>query len=610
MVTKVSVVGIQGPAGASSFDGMTDVNTSDKINESFIRWNSSTSKWESGNTIDELPGLAITSIANNDFLQYNGTAWINTPTPTFGSGITIIGTLTNIDTTTVDIDALGVMQLDAATSIDIGVGSSNVPVGIGATISETTVNDNFTVTGTTDLDGGVTVNEACNDVDFRIESADNAYMAYLDGAKNAMLFGSNTDTSSIDTPFLIDYLARTATTTVNFDRFKVGGTNAITIPSGTTTLATGAHFAEPNFTATGTITSAVTVYIAGAPSEGGTNNYALWVDAGLTKLDGNLTVDGTSALVITNITGLLTPSAGMTLSGAVDVNATTLALDGSSSMSFGIASSGIAISIGHTTSEVTVNDNLTITGDLTVNGTTTTVNTTNLLVTDKLITLNDGGGSSSAAGSGIEFEESSSVAGYIKVGAADRGVFELKTPENAGVFTIDINATETLTIAGSLNVEADSNINQDVTTDATPTFAGITTTGTHSEVQTNGATINTKSAMSELTSVSGATVTASSLIPAGANVIGVTTRITTSLGTGNGTAGYAIGDGVDADVWGSISGTSSGTTSTHADYTTNSALGVFTSANNIVLTAVGGNFNGTGAIRIVVFYQDVTAPTG
>ena len=35
---------------------------------------------------------------------------------------------------------------------------------------------------------------------------------------------------------------------------------------------------------------------------------------------------------------------------------------------------GIAISIGHATSEVTVNDNLTVTGDFTVNGTTTSVN--------------------------------------------------------------------------------------------------------------------------------------------------------------------------------------------------------------------------------------------
>ena len=36
-----------------------------------------------------------------------------------------------------------------------------------------------------------------------------------------------------------------------------------------------------------------------------------------------------------------------------------------------------AISIGHTTSETTVNDNLTVTGNLTVSGTTTTVDTTN-----------------------------------------------------------------------------------------------------------------------------------------------------------------------------------------------------------------------------------------
>lgn len=47
--------------------------------------------------------------------------------------------------------------------------------------------------------------------------------------------------------------------------------------------------------------------------------------------------------------------------------------------------SGIAISIGHTTSEVTVNDNLTVTGDLTVNGTTTSVNQTQIDVTNAFV---------------------------------------------------------------------------------------------------------------------------------------------------------------------------------------------------------------------------------
>jgi len=47
--------------------------------------------------------------------------------------------------------------------------------------------------------------------------------------------------------------------------------------------------------------------------------------------------------------------------------------------------SGIAIAIGHSTSEVTFGDNVTVTGDFTVNGTTTTIATTNLTVTDPLV---------------------------------------------------------------------------------------------------------------------------------------------------------------------------------------------------------------------------------
>ncbi len=47
--------------------------------------------------------------------------------------------------------------------------------------------------------------------------------------------------------------------------------------------------------------------------------------------------------------------------------------------------SGIAVSIGHTTSEVTVNDNLTVTGDLTVNGTTTSVNQVEIDVTNAFV---------------------------------------------------------------------------------------------------------------------------------------------------------------------------------------------------------------------------------
>jgi len=67
--------------------------------------------------------------------------------------------------------------------------------------------------------------------------------------------------------------------------------------------------------------------------------------------------------------------------------------------------SGIAINIGHGTSEVTIGDNLTVTGNLTVNGTTTTINSTTQTVDDPVITL----GGDTAPGSddnkdrGVEF---------------------------------------------------------------------------------------------------------------------------------------------------------------------------------------------------------------
>lgn len=119
--------------------------------------------------------------------------------------------------------------------------------------------------------------------------------------------------------------------------------------------------------------------------------------------------------------------------------------------------------------------------------------------------------------------------------------------------------------------------------------------------------LNFKVATTLLSAVSGASVTATSLIPDGAFVIGVATRVTTAIGNGGGTTGYQVGDGSDADRWGSIAAITAGTTSSNADATAN-FTGAFTSANNVVITAVGGNFDGTGAIRVTVAYLDVTVP--
>ena len=73
----------------------------------------------------------------------------------------------------------------------------------------------------------------------------------------------------------------------------------------------------------------------------------------------------------------------------------------SSGLKIGTESS-VPITIGNSTSEVTVADNLTVTGDFTVNGTTTTVNSTTVTIDDLVFNIAaDAGDSSACDGAGI-----------------------------------------------------------------------------------------------------------------------------------------------------------------------------------------------------------------
>ena len=62
--------------------------------------------------------------------------------------------------------------------------------------------------------------------------------------------------------------------------------------------------------------------------------------------------------------------------------------------------------------------------------------------------------------------------GYLRVDASDNSLLEFKAPTGSEVI-FDVDANETITVAGSLNIEADSNINQDLTTDASPSFTAL-----------------------------------------------------------------------------------------------------------------------------------------
>jgi hypothetical protein len=181
--------------------------------------------------------------------------------------------------------------------------------------------------------------------------------------------------------------------------FKSGQTTTtadrMVIVRNTGKVGIGTDVPSELLTVIGNVSSSGDVYALGSIS--GSNNLAVGGNlhiSGSMDLGGDVDIDGTTNLDNTDIDGTFTMDGT-----AFDVNATTTCAVDNTNTSNGVtintATSGGPISIGHSTSETTVNDNLTVTGDLAVNGDTTTLASAN--TTDPLLviknTTNDGYGS-------------------------------------------------------------------------------------------------------------------------------------------------------------------------------------------------------------------------
>ena len=103
-----------------------------------------------------------------------------------------------------------------------------------------------------------------------------------------------------------------------------------------------------------------------------------------------------------------------------------------------------------------------------------------------------------------------------------------------------------------------------------------------------------------LTALSGATVTATNLIPANCILLGVTARVTTAI---TGATSFDIGDGSTADRFGDDIAIALNTTANNCI-----APALITAATNVVLTANGSNFTG-GAVRLTAHFMTLVAPT-
>lgn len=180
---------------------------------------------------------------------------------------------------------------------------------------------------------------------------------------------------------------------------------------------------------------------------------------GLTAASGSFSVNADQSSIITAV-GTLT---------GLDVQGSTISLDATSSLnidnsnttngiSIGTATSGVPITIGHGTSEVTFGDNVTVTGNLTVNGTQTIINTSEIVAEDKTIVLGIAGGMEEAtyARSGTTVTVTSTSHGfnnneYVFINAAtgssppSDNVYQITSVSDVDTFTFTSDTTGTLT---------------------------------------------------------------------------------------------------------------------------------------------------------------------
>ena len=166
------------------------------------------------------------------------------------------------------------------------------------------------------------------------------------------------------------------------------------------------------------------------------------LDAATLDISGNADIDGVTNLDNTDIDGSLT------VDGAVDINATTFDIDASDDVdidttdttggiAIGTATSGVPVTLGHGTSEVTVGDNLTVTGNLTVSGTTTTVNSTTVAIADPVFEMG-ASGSDDNLDRGLKLKYNSSGAKFAFMGYDDsdgKFAFIPDATDNSSVFS-------------------------------------------------------------------------------------------------------------------------------------------------------------------------------
>ena len=442
-------------------------------------------------------GTGTTSLTNGGILLGSGTGAI-TATAVLADGEMLVG----------DGSGDPVAESGATLRTSIGVGTGNSP--------EFT---NLTLSGDLTLDDGGSLKEAGGTAAFTFDGSGNVTKIGQDSPSSGEFLkwdGSKwvadtpTDTNTMGSGFTVSATTDTNATTITQgdDLFFAasGGLTAETTADGTVTHGLDVNGLSAAVIASGDFLAFSDTTASNATKKESIDDIAtLFAGTGLTASSAVISVDAAQSQItsVGALTGLST-AAGATIDlngGAITIDGTTLSIDstdttnltmtanssstktltidaansglGAASIAIG-TTSGTSISMGHSTSTVTVNDNLVVTGDLTVNGDTTTISTSNSVIEDALIELNTGA-TSNSNDLGFIFERGSTGnnAAIIWDEGADK--FAMGTTTNTGT------DTGSLTVAtGTLVANIEGNLTGTIQTASQTNITGIgtITTGT------------------------------------------------------------------------------------------------------------------------------------
>lgn len=303
-----------------------------------------------------------------------------------GNSVTINGSA-NVD---IDADG-GKLTLDGSTGIDIGV-EADVPIDVDSSTLDIDASGAITISGSGVFDvnaaGALTLDSDTSisigtDKDKPIDVDSSTFD--LDASGHITISGSGASNIDIDAGGNIRVDAGTG--------MFIGTAQDVPIDIDSTTLDIDASGAV-------TVDSTSTISIDGVgnsnfTTDSGTLTISNTTSGDMTVLSaGNIDIDAGGGKISIDGTGGI--DIGVETDVAIDVDSSTFDLDASGNITLdstgeiyiGTATSGVPISIGHTTSETTINDNLTVTGNFTVNGTTTYVSSSNVTIGDRIIELN------------------------------------------------------------------------------------------------------------------------------------------------------------------------------------------------------------------------------